>query len=117
RAGAGARGPGTLPPRTPSTRWAARSRGRRRRSRGGECPSCGSRRPVVAPSQRVTTASGGGRRHGGGHAPRLPTRREDAREEEHECADGRSDELAAQEPGRGVADELGDVAERLDLLA
>src|SRR5438552_2627901 len=57
--------------------------------------------------------SGGGRRRRGRPSPRE----RETGEEEEERADSRADQLPAHDPGGGVANELGKVTERLDLLS
>src|SRR2546425_5878357 len=60
-------------------------------------------------ARSVARATSGGRRS-------TPARGRDAGVEEEEGAERRADELPAQEPGRGVADHVSRVADRLDLL-
>src|SRR5213593_583005 len=60
-------------------------------------------------ARSVARATSGGRRS-------TPARGGDAGVEEEEGAERGADELPAQQPGRGVADHVGRVADRLDLL-
>src|SRR5438045_4542073 len=60
-------------------------------------------------ARSVAWATSGGRRS-------TPAGGREAGVEEEEGAERRADELPAQEPGRGVADHVSRVADRLDLL-
>src|SRR5437867_11829064 len=65
--------------------------------------------PRTKAARSIARVTSGGRRS-------APARGRDAGVEEEEGTEGGADELPAQEPGRGVADHVGRVADRLDLL-